>query len=221
MSQPEDTSQEITQLLRQWSEGNREGLDQLLPLVYDDLHRQAARYLRRERADHTIQPTALIHEAYLKLIDQRDVQWQSRTHFFAIAAQLMRRILVDYARTKHREKRGGAELKLPLEEAALVVVDEKGVDLLALDEALTRLAAMDEQWAHSWSPDGDKIAFAGFRSGFWNIWWVSRSTKQQKQLTNYTKPNSYVRYPSWSPLGNRMVYEYAGTTGNIWVMNLK
>ncbi len=145
MSQPEQTPQEITQLLRQWSDGNREGLDQLLPLVYDELHRQAARYLRRERADHTIQPTALIHEAYLKLIDQRDVQWQSRTHFFAIAAQLMRRILVDYARTKHREKRGGDEVKLPLEEAALVAVDEKGVDLLALDEALTRLAAMDEQ----------------------------------------------------------------------------
>lgn len=145
MSQPEQTPQEITQLLRQWSEGNREGLDQLLPLVYDELHRQAARYLRRERADHTIQPTALIHEAYLKLIDQRDVQWQSRTHFFAIAAQLMRRILVDYARTKHREKRGGDDVKLPLEEAALVAVDEKGVDLLALDEALTRLAAMDEQ----------------------------------------------------------------------------
>jgi RNA polymerase sigma factor (TIGR02999 family) len=147
MSQPEHTPQEITQLLRQWSEGNREGLDQLLPLVYDELHRQAARYLRRERGEHTLQPTALIHEAYLKLIDQRDVQWQSRTHFFAIAAQLMRRILVDYARTKHREKRGGADDKLPLEEAALVVANEKSVDLLALDEALTRLAAMDEQQA--------------------------------------------------------------------------
>ena len=147
MSQPEHTRQEITQLLHQWSEGNREGLDQLLPLVYDELHRQAARYLRRERGEHTLQPTALIHEAYLKLIDQREVQWQSRTHFFAIAAQLMRRILVDYARTKHREKRGGDDVKLPLEEAALVAADEKGIDLLALDEALTRLAAMDEQQA--------------------------------------------------------------------------
>jgi Tol biopolymer transport system component len=76
-------------------------------------------------------------------------------------------------------------------------------------------------WAHSWSPDGDKIAFAGFRNGFWNIWWVSRSTKQEKQLTNYTTLNTFVRYPAWSPLGNQIVYEYAETTGNIWLMELK
>src|SRR5688572_10087710 len=107
-------------MLREWSDGSREALDNLLPLVYDELHKQAARYLRRERQDHTLQPTALIHEAYLKLIDQREVSWESRTHFFAIAAQAMRRILVDHARTKHREKRGGDDIKLPLEEAMLV-----------------------------------------------------------------------------------------------------
>lgn len=134
-------------MLREWSAGKREALDQLLPLVYDELHRQAARYLRRERSDHTLQTTALINEAYLKLIDQRNVQWQNRVHFFAIAAQAMRRILIDYAKTKHREKRGGTEAKLPLEEAALIAVDDQSVDLIVLDAALTRLAEIDEQKA--------------------------------------------------------------------------
>ena len=140
-------SEQITVLLRQWSDGNREALDELLPLVYNELHKQARRYLRKERQDHTLQTTALIHEVYLKLIDQRDVEWQNRTHFFAIAAQMMRRILVDHARAKHRDKRGGDDVKLPLEEAMLVVVDERNVDLIALDEVLTRLEAVDEQQA--------------------------------------------------------------------------
>ena len=134
-------------MLREWSNGNREALEDVLPLVYDELHKQAARFLSRERRDHTLQTTALIHETYLKLIDQREVNWQSRTHFFAIAARLMRRILVDYARKKHREKRGGDYLKLPLEEAALVVGKEKSIDLMALDEALTRLEKIDKQQA--------------------------------------------------------------------------
>ena len=138
-------SEQITVLLQEWSGGKREALDELLPLVYDELHKQARRYLRRERQDHTLQTTALIHEAYLKLIDQRNVDWQNRTHFFAIAAQMMRRILVDHARTKHRDKRGGDDIKLPLDEAILVVVNEKNVDLIALDEALNRLAKIDEQ----------------------------------------------------------------------------
>jgi len=123
-------------------------LEDLMPLVYDELHKQAARFLNRERRDHTLQATALIHETYLKLIDQREVNWESRTHFFAIAANMMRRILVDYARQKHREKRGGDMVKLPLEEAALVVVGkERSIDLMALDEALTRLEEIDEQQA--------------------------------------------------------------------------
>ena len=135
----------ITRMLRDWSDGNREALEELMPLVYDELHKQARRYLRRERANHTLQTTALIHEAYLKLIDQREVNWESRTHFFAVAANMMRRILVDHARTKHREKRGGAGENLPLEEAMLVVSDEKSIDLIALDEALNRLAEFDAQ----------------------------------------------------------------------------
>ncbi len=119
-----------------------------MPLVYDELHRQAESFLRRERPDHTLQATALIHETYLKLIDQRDVNWESRTHFFAIAANLMRRILVDYARLKNRDKRGGGAIKLTLEEASLSVVgNERNIDLMALDEALTRLEQLDEQQA--------------------------------------------------------------------------
>ena len=143
-----DQSEQITVLLREWSDGKREALDELLPLVYNELHKQARRYLRNERQDHTLQTTALIHEAYLKLIDQRSVEWQSRTHFFAIAAQMMRRILVDHARTRHRDKRRGeTAVKLPLDEAMLIVVDERGVDLIALDEVLTRLESVDRQQA--------------------------------------------------------------------------
>ncbi len=137
----------ITQLLLAWNGGSQEALDKLMPLVYEELHRQAARFLRKERSDHTLQTTGLIHEAYLKLVKQREVNWESRTHFFAIAANLMRRILVDYARSKKRDKRGGDIVKLPLEEAELVAVKEKGIDLMALDEALTRLEKIDERQA--------------------------------------------------------------------------
>jgi RNA polymerase sigma factor (TIGR02999 family) len=138
---------EITQMLRDWSDGKADALENLMPLVYEELHRQAASFLRKERAGHTLQTTALIHEAYVKLIDRRDVNWQSRTHFFAVAAQAMRRILVDYARAKRREKRGGDNVKLSLEEATLVAAQGKGIDLIALDEALTRLAQRDKQQA--------------------------------------------------------------------------
>jgi RNA polymerase sigma factor (TIGR02999 family) len=141
------SSMQITQLLKKWSEGNQEILDKLMPLVYEELRRQASRYLRRERSNHTLQTTALIHEAYLKLVDQKEVEWQSRGHFFAIAAQAMRRILVDYARERHRDKRGGNAENLPIEEALMVSSQEKSVDLVALDEALTRLAEFDERQA--------------------------------------------------------------------------
>ena len=134
-------------MLQEWSDGKRKGLDALLPLVYDELHRQAARYLRRERFGHTLQTTELIHETYLKLIDQREVKWQNRAHFFGIAAQAMRRILVDYAKARHRAKRGGTDETLPLEAVTLAVSEEKSVDLEALDEALTRLAELDKRQA--------------------------------------------------------------------------
>jgi len=147
MNKNEREASEITGMLREWSDGKPEALDKLLPLVYDELHRQAASFLRKERPGHTLQTTALIDEAYLKLIDRRDVNWESRTHFFAVAAQAMRRILVDYARAKHREKRGGDNVRLSLEDATLIATKEKAVDLIALDEALNKLAERDEQQA--------------------------------------------------------------------------
>jgi RNA polymerase sigma factor (TIGR02999 family) len=135
---------DVTELLQQWSSGRREALDQLLPQVYAELRRLAASYFRRERPHHTLQPTALVHEAFVKLVDQRAVRWQNRAHFFGIAAQLMRRILVDHARARDAAKRGAGEAPLSLEECQLTApgVD---VEILALDEALTRLASMDPQ----------------------------------------------------------------------------
>ena len=133
---------DVTDLLVHWSEGDQEALNKLIPLVYDELHKLASRYLRRERRDHTLQTTAVVHEAYLKLVNQRDANFENRLHFFAVAAQIMRRILVDYARRHHASKRGGDLYKLSLDEA-LVTSEEKGADLLAIDEALDRLAAID------------------------------------------------------------------------------
>ena len=138
------TPQNVTQLLLGWGQGDKDALDRLVPIVYDELRRQAARYLRHERAGHTLQTTALIHEAYLRLIDQRNVQWQNRAHFFGVAAQLMRRILVDHARTKKRAKRGGSDIRVSLTEAT-AIAKSADVDVVALDEALDRLAEIDEQ----------------------------------------------------------------------------
>jgi RNA polymerase sigma factor (TIGR02999 family) len=134
----------VTELLVHWSRGDQEALNKLIPLVYDELHKLARRHLRRERSDHTLQTTALVHEAYLKLIDQREANWENRVQFFAVAAQLMRRILVDYARRHRASKRGGDVYKLSLDEA-LVPFEEKDAELLVLDEALDRLATIDLQ----------------------------------------------------------------------------
>lgn len=143
MSRPEA----VTKLLLDWNAGDQRALDQLMPLVYDELRRLASSYLRRERADHTLQPTALVNEAYLRLIDQANVQWQSRTQFFGIAANLMRQILVDHARKHSAEKRGGADRhKLSLTQADRIA-EQPEIDLLALNEALEELSRMDEQQA--------------------------------------------------------------------------
>ena len=145
MSKVEPNSSEITQILRESSDGNKELLDKLMPYVYEELRRQASRYLRRERSDHTLQTSALINEAYLKLADQKEVAFESRTHFFAITANAMRQILVDYARTKHRQKRGGNDVKVPLEESIIISSGEQNIDLVTLDEALNRLEKIDLQ----------------------------------------------------------------------------
>ncbi|HBR58148.1 MAG TPA: RNA polymerase subunit sigma-70 [Blastocatellia bacterium] len=143
MNADQGQTSNITQMLREWGEGRRETLDELLPLVYSELRKQAARLMRRERPNHSLQTTALVHEAYLKLVDQKDVKWRCREQFFAIAAQAMRRILIDYAKNRNREKRGGGMKMLSFEEAFMAKADESNVDLLALDEALTRLAKID------------------------------------------------------------------------------
>jgi len=139
-------SPQITQLLLAWGKGDQAALEELMPLVYDELRKVAARFLRRQRPGHTLQTTALVNEAYLRLIDSNRVQWQNRAHFFAVSATLMRRILVDFARERQNLKRGGAAELVPLDEA-LVVAPERGADLLALDEALNRLAALNPRQA--------------------------------------------------------------------------
>lgn len=135
---------DVTQLLLAWNGGDRAALDRLIPLVYEELRRTAKRYMRRERAGHTLQTTALVNEVYLRLIDADSVRWQDRAHFFAIAAQLMRRILVDFARRRQQLKRGGDMHQVSLDEA-LAVVQDRGVDLVALDDALNALASLDQR----------------------------------------------------------------------------
>jgi RNA polymerase sigma-70 factor (ECF subfamily) len=133
---------EITQLLAEWSDGNQSALDELYPLVYDELHKLARRYMSRERKGHTLQTTALINEAYVRLVDQRNVHWTNRSHFFAISAQIMRRILIDHARRQSYAKRGGGARQVSLEEAA-TVTSNAGSELIRLDEALKSLAERD------------------------------------------------------------------------------
>ena len=140
----ETSSDEVTRLLRDWGNGNQQALEKLVPLIYSELRQIAHKCLYRERPGHTLQTTALVHEAYLKLIDQRDARWQNRAHFFAIASQAMRRILIDNARRHTAAKRGGPAEKLPLDEAANISLEPDPI-LLPLDEALTKLAEIDPQ----------------------------------------------------------------------------
>ncbi len=134
----------VTQLLVDWSNGNQAALDRLMPLVYEELHRLAHRYMGRERPGHTLQTSGLVNEAYLRLIDQSQVRWQNRAHFYGIAAQMMRRILVDYARNRHYAKRGGDNRQVSLSEAVIVSA-QRGAEVIALDDALKGLAVIDER----------------------------------------------------------------------------
>ena len=140
------STHEITQLLVAWNNGDAVALDQLTPLVHRELHRIARRYMAAERPDHILQTTALVNEAYLRLIDWKNVEWQSRAHFFGLAAQIMRHILVDFARAQAREKRGGGGLKVSLSEAANIA-SEQTADLVALDDALQTLEKLDPRQA--------------------------------------------------------------------------
>jgi RNA polymerase sigma factor (TIGR02999 family) len=137
---------EVTRLLLDWSAGNQTALDQLMPLVYDELRRLASSYLRSERPGHTLEPTGLIHEAYMRLVDQSLPQWENRSHFFGVAARLMRQILVDHARSRGAVRRGGNQKKISIEDTT-VFSDDHAAELIAFDEALRKLAELDERKA--------------------------------------------------------------------------
>jgi RNA polymerase sigma factor (TIGR02999 family) len=141
---PDFSPQEVTQLLQAWSQGEESALHRLIPLVHEELHRLAHHYMGREQPGHVLQTTALVNEAYLRLTGSKRQAWQNRAHFFAISAKLMRQILVDFARSRRRQKRGGGGEAVSLDEA-LTMSDERGPDLVALDEALTALATVDMQ----------------------------------------------------------------------------
>jgi len=144
MTTPSRSAQEVTQLLGDWSSGDERALEKLIPLVQPELHRLAHHYMSRERAGHTLQTTALLNEAYLQLTDKTQPSWQNRTHFMAVAAQLMRRIMVDHARARHALKRGAGAIRVTLDETAWVT-QERAEELLALDEALEKLAEFDRR----------------------------------------------------------------------------
>jgi RNA polymerase sigma-70 factor, ECF subfamily len=146
MDRPSVSQQEVTALLARWSHGDDAALAELTPLVYDELRRIAHRHMGRERPDHTLQTTALVNEAYLRLADQTNPRWQNRAHFFAVAARAMRQIVVDYARSQQSQKRGGGLLRIELDEAA-VVSPEQSKEIVDLHEALERLAALDSRKA--------------------------------------------------------------------------
>jgi len=146
MAEKPQNSRNITLLLNEWKQGDPDAFDKLTQYVYDDLKHRAAAYMKNQRADHTLQTTGLVHEAFIKLIDKNEIEWKDRQHFMAIASIAMRHIIIDYARQRNRDKRGGRNENLPLDEAQYI--SSKGnsqIDLIALDEALTKLAAFDER----------------------------------------------------------------------------
>jgi RNA polymerase sigma factor (TIGR02999 family) len=177
------TQHEITRLLADWSNGDRQALEKLTPLVYDELRRLAGRYLRQERAGHTLQSTALVHEAYMKLVGQNNVRWQNRAHFFGIAAQMIRRILVDYARARKADKRGSGAEKLSLDEA-IALPGGQDLDLVALDDALEGLAKID--------PRQSRLVELRFFAGL-----TIEETAEVMQMSLATAKRDWVSAKAW------------------------
>lgn len=147
MNEIPENSRQITLLLHKWQEGDKDAFDKVMQYVYDDLKRRASAYMKNERPEHSLQTTGLVHEAFIKLVDKEEIEYDDRNHFFAIASKVMRRILVDYARRRNRDKRGGSDETLPLDEAIYLTSRNSQVDLVALDEALNKLALFDEREA--------------------------------------------------------------------------
>ncbi len=179
----------VTELLIDWNNGDPTAVDRLMPLVYQELRKIARRHLGLENRDHTLQSTALVHEAYLRLVDQNRVHWRNRAHFFAVAAQMVRRVLVDYARERHAAKRGGAKHKVDLHESILIVAEEstaahENVDLLALDEALNALAELDARQA--------KIVELRFFAGLTNA-----ETSEALGISTATVQRDWVTAKAW------------------------
>ncbi|HVF31057.1 MAG TPA: sigma-70 family RNA polymerase sigma factor [Pyrinomonadaceae bacterium] len=145
MSDADASTPAITASLKQWQEGDEGAFERVIEYVYDELHRRAAAYVRRERPNDTLQATALVHETFIKLVEKREIEWQDRNHFLAVAAQAMRRILVDRARARRREKRGGPNEDLPLDERTVAQTNRSSIDIESLDEALNQLASFDER----------------------------------------------------------------------------
>jgi RNA polymerase sigma factor (TIGR02999 family) len=177
------TQHEITRLLADWSNGDRQALEKLTPLVYDELRRLAARHLRQERAGHTLQSTALVHEAYMKLVGQNNVRWQNRAHFFGIAAQMIRRILVDYARARKADKRGSGAEKLSLDEA-IALPGGQDLDLVALDDAHEGLAKID--------PRQSRLVELRFFAGL-----TIEETAEVMQMSLATAKRDWVSAKAW------------------------
>ena len=175
--------QGITQLLERWSQGDEEALDQLMPLVYDELHRLAGAYLRRERREHTLQPTALVNEAYLKLVRQRTIRWQNRAQFFGVAAQLMRRILVDHARANYAAKRGGDRVNVSLKNIGAFGAQGEA-DVLALHDVLNRLEEID--------PDQSRIVELRFFGGL-----TIEETAEVMQVSHSTVEREWKIAKAW------------------------
>jgi len=178
-----DDSTEVTALLRRWSDGDRNALDQLIPRVYSELRKIASERMRHENAGHLLESAALVNEAFLKLVDQQGIQWQNRAHFFAIAAQAIRRILVDHARTKNRAKRGGAVQTVVLDER-LIVFETKGLEILALDDALTALEKL--------APEQSRVVELRFFAGL-----TAEETAETMGISRSTVNRDWVTAKAW------------------------
>jgi len=200
---------EITRLLVAWGNGDESALETLTPLVYEELHRLAHHYMRNERAGHTLQSSALVNEAYVRLIDWKSVRWQSRAHFFGVSAQLMRRILVDFARSRNYAKRGGQLGVIPIDEA-VVVSDNKGADIVALDEALGSLSKLDE-------PDGRALTYVEIHRDVANIWSQPLEDGAPRQITNFNS-DQIITF-DWSRDGKQLALARGVINNDVVLIN--
>ncbi len=217
----ESNTQEVTELLQKWSGGDADALEQLTPVIYSELHRIAKRYMNRERDGHTLQTTALVNEAYMRLIDWKTARWENRAHFFGVSAQLMRRILVDFARKRPKVANDDRELtraelspdgkqflmrQIRRTQDDIVIINREGNTWRDLTNDLPY-----DRYPR-WSPDGSQIAFASDRGGGYEIWICNSDGTNLRQITFQVNPVSGTSFPTWSPDGKRLIYNYQSRT---------